>query len=52
MEFKKKRAFTLIELLVVIAIIGILATIVTVNYSSSRQKSRDTERVSEISSPI
>lgn len=35
-----KKGFTLIELLTVIAIIGILVTVVTVNTSSARKKSR------------
>src|SRR3989344_1756235 len=36
-----KKGFTLVELLVVIAIIGILASIVLGNLSSSRNKARD-----------
>lgn len=36
----KQRAFTLIELLVVIAIIGVLASVVLVNLSGSREKAR------------
>ena len=43
-----KRGFTLIELLIVIAIIGVLATIVVVNFSSSRQKSRDAKRLADM----
>jgi len=35
-----KKAFTLIELLVVVAIIGILATVVMVNLTSSQEKAR------------
>ena len=48
--FKKiiKNGFTLIELLVAIAIISILATVVIVSLNSSRQKARDTERVSNV----
>ena len=37
----KSKGFTLIELLVVIAIIGILASIVFVNISSSRNQAKD-----------
>ena len=36
-----KKGFTLIELLVVVAIIGILATVVVVNLSSSQNKARN-----------
>lgn len=44
-----KKGFTLIELLVVIAIIGILSSVLLASLSTSRQKSRDSKRVSDIS---
>ena len=45
---RNKKGFTLIELLIVIAIIGVLATIVIVNFNSSRVKSRDAKRQGDI----
>ncbi len=39
---KAERGFTLIELLVVIAIIGILASVITVNLTSTKNKSSNT----------
>lgn len=43
-----QRGFTIIELLVVIAIIALLTGIVTSNFASSKAKSRDAKRVSDL----
>lgn len=40
--------FTLIELLVVIAIIGILASVVVVNFATGAREARDAKRVQEL----
>jgi prepilin-type N-terminal cleavage/methylation domain-containing protein len=42
------KGFSLIELLVVIAIIALLTAIVTSNFATSRSKSRDAKRVSDL----
>lgn len=43
-----RRGFTLIELLIVIAIIGVLATLLMVNFVGVRQRARDAQRKSDI----
>lgn len=43
-----KKGFTLIELLVVLTVIGILATLIVANFSSSRSRARDARRKSEL----
>ena len=46
---KFSRAFTLIELMVVIAIIGILTAVAVANFSSTKARSRDAKRISDLS---
>lgn len=43
-----KKGFTLIELLIVIAIIGVLATLLMVNFIGVRQRARDAQRKSDL----
>lgn len=45
---KLKKGFTLIELLIVIAIIGVLATLLMVNFVGVRQRARDAQRKSDL----
>lgn len=43
-----KNGFSIIELLIVMAIIAILTAIITTNFATSKSKSRDAKRVSDI----
>lgn len=45
---QKEKGFTLIELLVVAGIIGLLATLITINIQSVRQKARNAKRRADI----
>jgi general secretion pathway protein G len=46
--FKNPKGFTLIELLIVVAIIGVLATLLMVNFVGVRQRARDAQRKSDL----
>ncbi len=45
---KSLKGFTLIELLIVIGIIGVLATLLMVNFVGVRQRARDAQRKSDL----
>ena len=49
MVYKNKKGFTLIELLVVIAIIGILASVVMVQFPGAVGKAKDSRAISALS---
>ncbi len=48
LNLKSSFGFTLIELLIVIAIIGVLATILLVNFMGVRQRTRDAQRKADL----
>ena len=47
---KINRGFTLVELLVVISIIGVLTTILMVNFVGTREKANDSKKVQNLNS--
>lgn len=47
---KRRAGFTIVELIIAIVVIGILATIVIVNYNAVQAKGRDTQRMSQLAS--
>lgn len=47
-NMRTRKGFTLIELLVVISIIGILASLLFVNYTRSQRQALDTQRKSDL----
>ncbi len=49
LSIKQKKGFTLIELLIVVAIIGILSTLLMVNFIGIRQRARDAQRKTNLS---
>jgi prepilin-type N-terminal cleavage/methylation domain-containing protein len=46
-SYSRFRGFTIVELLVVIVVIGILVTIVTINWSGAQARSRDSKRLAD-----
>lgn len=44
----QRGGFTLIELLVVIAVIGILSSLIVVNFNAARERARDVQRKSDL----
>lgn len=47
-KIKREKGFTLVELLVVLTIIGVLATILMVNFVGIRQRARDSQRKGDL----
>jgi prepilin-type N-terminal cleavage/methylation domain-containing protein len=48
----EQKGFTLIELLVVVAIISLLSSLALIGYLEARQKSRDAERLSDMTQMV
>lgn len=52
-SFKKTRknlAFTLVELLVTISVIGVLTTVLMINFVGSRERAKDSQKVQNLNS--
>ena len=47
---KKNKGFSLIELLVVISIIGILTTVLVMNFMGTRERARDAQKIQNLNS--
>jgi type II secretion system protein G len=47
-----KKSFTLIEILIVVAIIGIITSIIGVNFSASQKKARDSKRIADMNTIV
>ena len=47
---KKNKGFSLIELLVVISIIGVLTTVLVMNFVGSRERARDAQKIQNLNS--
>lgn len=47
---KKNKGFSLIELLVVISIIGVLTTVLAMNFVGSRERARDAQKIQNLNS--
>lgn len=47
---KKNKGFSLIELLVVISIIGVLTTVLVMNFVGTRERARDAQKIQNLNS--
>lgn len=47
---KKNKGFSLIELLVVISIIGVLTTVLVMNFVGTRERARDSQKIQNLNS--